>query len=296
MKRYLRKISWWLFWLVGGCSTVYSLYMCLRYGSRIFLYDTFRIPTPSMEPTLIPGDMIIVNKIIFGPRLYWPLKSGLTERPTMYRLKGLRGIRHNDVIVFNGPQHNGYIAFDIEYVYCKRCVGLPGDSMTIRGGYIVNNNYPHPLALPQTQRVLHHTPDSILQRTKNQVYQASPATMPWTMRDLGPVYVPRRGDVVRIGKDNFYLYRQIVEFENNAPVYLTSDSTIMVKGKTLSRYRFRHNYYYTMGDNITNSSDSRCWGFVPESYIVGVAVAVLYSIDPDDDSWRWDRMLKSLCP
>ena len=295
MKRCIKKICCWSFKAVCWAVTGYALLLVVRYGSRVFLCDTFRIPTPSMEPTLIPGDKIIVNKLIFGPRIYWPLSSAQTEHPVTYRLKGLRGIRHNDVVVFNGPQRNGYIGFNVNYVYCKRCVGLPGDSIAMKTGYIYNNNYFKPLALRSMQHVLHAMPDSVLQQTKAQVYQASPAIMPWTMRDLGPIYVPRCSDVIPINKDNFYLYRQIIEFESRANVYLASDSTYLLNKKVYSHYRFRKNYYYMMGDNIVNSSDSRCWGFVPEEYIIGVAVAVLYSVDPDEGSWRCGRFWKSLC-
>lgn len=295
MKERVKKILHLL--LLGVCWFITALGLChvVYYGSWIFLYDTFRIPTPSMEPTLIPGDKIIVNKLIFGPRIYRPLSSAHTEHPVTYRLKGLRGIRRNDVVVFNGPQRDGYIAFHMNYVYCKRCVGLPGDSMTMSGGYIYNNNYSKPLGLRSMQQVLHTMPDTVLQQTKAQVYQASPSTMPWTMRDLGPVYVPRRGDIVPINKNNFFLYRQIMEFESGAKVYLVSDTTYSLNKKIRTHYRFRNNYYYMIGDNIVNSSDSRCWGFVPEEYIIGVAVAVLYSVDPEDGALRSDRFLKSLC-
>ena len=55
-----------------------------------------------------------------------------------------------------------------------------------------------------------------------------------------------------------------------------------------------------MGDNRHNSGDSRAWGFVPEDHVVGKAVFVWLSIDPDEDKFpdyiRWDRVCSFVSP
>lgn len=83
--------------------------------ARIFVFQAFKIPTPSMEDNLKVGDHIIVNKFIYGPKGDGPLSW----------LAPLRDIRRGDIIVFRFPQ-------DPEVDYVKRVIGLPGDTIRIR--------------------------------------------------------------------------------------------------------------------------------------------------------------------
>ncbi len=78
-----------------------------------FIVQAYRIPTPSMEPTLLVGDHLLVNKFIFGGRGEW------YERALPYR-----PIHRGDIIVFKFPfaDHTNYV---------KRAIGLPGDRLRI---------------------------------------------------------------------------------------------------------------------------------------------------------------------
>lgn len=99
------------------CSVLYPAYL----GIRIFIADYFTIPTCSMQPTLKPGDKIIVNKLLFGARIYTDFhfsKEGSELKA--FRTNGIRGIQRNDIIVFNKAYHkNKEIKFIINQVYCK---------------------------------------------------------------------------------------------------------------------------------------------------------------------------------
>lgn len=68
----------------------------------------------------------------------------------------------------------------------------------------------------------------------------------------------------------------------------------IIDGNITKEYTFKQNYYFMMGDNRHNSGDSRAWGFVPYDHIVGKAVFVWLSTDPDDGSFpgniRWHRL------
>ena len=84
----------------------------LLYGvgllARVFLMDYFTIPTESMCPTLQPGDKVITNKLTLGGRIYTDFDFDLAgQELKSFRLKGLRRIRHNDIVVFNFPNHGG---------------------------------------------------------------------------------------------------------------------------------------------------------------------------------------------
>ena len=103
---------------------------------RTFFFEAYRIPTPSMENTLLTGDFLVVSKINYGPRTPMVLGipftninfNGLTLPWT--RLPGISEIERYDVVVFNYPIDIAPIAAKTSYV--KRCVGLPGDTLEIR--------------------------------------------------------------------------------------------------------------------------------------------------------------------
>ena len=118
-----------LFW---GCMVV-ALFVVMQ----IFLFSSFKIPSNSMEPGLIAGDYVLVNKLIPGARLFNVFASLRGEQVQIVRLPGLREIRRNDVVVFNYPYPNDSdkIGMHMMKYYIKRCLGLPGDSLSIVNGY-----------------------------------------------------------------------------------------------------------------------------------------------------------------
>jgi len=80
---------------------------------RTFLFEAFKIPTPSMEGTLMVGDHIIVDKFGLSPRL--DFEGGLLP---------IRDIERGDVVVFKFDR-------EPEKDYVKRVVGLPGDVVKV---------------------------------------------------------------------------------------------------------------------------------------------------------------------
>ena len=105
----------------------------------VFVCDQFRIGGESMSPTIKAGDRIMVNKMLMCARIY---TSYDFSGPGMecFRMPGLRKIRPGDVAVFNYPYGRGgkKIEFRINYVYAKRCIGCPGDTVSIEDGYYRN--------------------------------------------------------------------------------------------------------------------------------------------------------------
>src|ERR1700722_669437 len=78
-----------------------------------FVVQAFKIPSQSMEPTLLVGDHLLVNKFIFGGRGHW------YDHVLPYR-----EIRRGDIIVFKFP-------FQDHPHYVKRVIGIPGDRVKI---------------------------------------------------------------------------------------------------------------------------------------------------------------------
>ena len=287
MKRWINKAVVWGFTFM--CIAVGGV--LLHYLRRIFIADQFIIPTESMLPSLIPGDRVMVNKLIMGARIYRSFDfSGKAGKLHSFRMYGLRGIEHNDLLVFNFPWHNGKIAFRINYVYAKRCVGLPGDSVTISHGFLYNNRYEGVLGDYGQQLRLSQTPDEDLAENVIHAFPFDHKRFGWTIKDMGPLYIPREGDVIGLDEKNVKLYRQLIEYESEEEVRYQKGK-IRIGNTETECYQFKENYYFMCGDYALNSRDSRYCGFVPESYIVGVISHITYSKD-NNGQIRWDRVGK----
>jgi signal peptidase I len=92
---------------------------------RTFLVEAFRIPTGSMENTLLVGDFLLVNKAVYGAQV----------PGTNVRLPAFDHPRRNDIVVFVPPHEPGKN-------YVKRLVGLPGDTLMMRDKVLYLNGEP----------------------------------------------------------------------------------------------------------------------------------------------------------
>ena len=234
------------------------LMLCL--AGRVLICDRFRVNGVSMEPTLHTGQWLHVNKLLLGARIY---KSYDFDTPELscFRLPGLRKARPGDIMVFNYPEgwEDGKIGFKINYVYAKRCVACPGDSISIRNGYFVNNHCTDVGIPEEAQEELSSTPDSVL-RERGVVLRAHRfARAGWTIKNFGPLYVPRKGESIILDSLSVRLYSKIMAYEYPGSTFLPGDG-----------YTFLHDYYFLAGDNVLDSRDSRYIGLVPEPFIVGI--------------------------
>ena len=121
----------------------------------------------------------------------------------------------------------------------------------------------------------------------------------WTHQNYGPVIIPKKGMTIDLTERNVELYsRCIRNYEGNS--LDVSSGTVLLNGAPASKYTFKMDYYWMMGDNRDNSLDSRYWGFVPEDHIVGTPMIVLISFDKDKPllggGVRWDRVFKTPNP
>ena len=117
----------------------------------------------------------------------------------------------------------------------------------------------------------------------------------WTVDTYGPLPIPKKGQTITLTPGNAAIYFKIVaRYERNAGVtWNNEDGMIYQNGQKLTSYTIKQNYYMMMGDNRHNSEDSRFWGFVPEDHVVGKAVLIWLSVDPNAGFWnkiRWNRL------
>ncbi|MDR1221826.1 MAG: signal peptidase I [Tannerella sp.] len=200
--------------------------------------DVCLIPSNSMENTILAGDRILVCK------------------------SGSNAIRRNDVMIFNHPDGSG-----VQLI--KRCIGLPGDTVTLHDGVVYING--RTVAVPPTVKMSpeDYPVDFPLQ------------SLGWTINNYGPVVTPAKGLSVPLDSVNTNLYRHIIgrETEGQMPAEC---------------HTFRTDCYFVLGDNRNHSIDSRYWGFVPGYAIIGKATFVYFSRDPNQKTIRWNRIGKVL--
>lgn len=116
----------------------------------------------------------------------------------------------------------------------------------------------------------------------------------WNVDNFGPLYVPKKGTTIELSEYTLPLYRRIIETYEGNKLDVKGEA-IYVNGIETDEYTFKMDYYWMMGDNRHQSSDSRYWGFVPEDHVVGKASFIWLSLDKDQkflNKIRWNRLFK----
>lgn len=384
LPRSLRGILEW--------TLILFMAMAVSMGIKVLFVEAYKIPTPSMEETLLTGDYIFVSKLAYGPRLpltplalpffHNTLPSGhlsyseKVSRPYR-RLKGLSRVKRGDIIVFNFPEGDTMVVqypgqnyyslvrqYGREYIlsefdiithpvdrrenYIKRCIALPGDKVSVSEGQIMVNDRPvedqpgrkhryyvtttgsplpdellDSLKILKTEvsynpvnslHVLYLTEEmaaSIRQSTQvrslkkyaepmlsfqNQEIFPHDEAYRWTGDQFGPVVVPAKDATVELNWTNLPLYQKIIStYEGNE--LGVEDGSISINGRKADSYTFTMDYYFVVGDNHHNSADSRYWGFVPEDHLLGKALMVWFSVEPDKkpvEGLRKERIFKTI--
>jgi signal peptidase I len=181
-----------------------------------FVVQAFKIPSSSMEKTLMIGDHLLVNKFIFGGHGAWYEKI-LPYRP----------IRRGDIIVFK------YLYGDHQH-FVKRVIGIPGDR---------------------------------LKMVDQQLYiDGTLVKEPYVVHDPTMTSDPLNYDFPLVA-GALYTYGMQPEWARDIHKYIQGDTLVVPPGE-----------YFAMGDNRDHSLDSRYWGFVDRSAIMGRPFLIYWSI------------------
>ena len=298
--------NWWSWYgknvarAFDRCLT-YIVWLCVAGLCWLLLqvtcYASFRIPTSSMEPTLVPGDHILVNKWVMGARIFNVFDAAEGREVEIRRLPCMKKIQRNDVVVFNFPHHHRWdsISMDLRVYYVKRCIGLPGDSVAIRNAHYRVSGITDTLGYFPAQQNL----EVLIASGKAERQNIATASFPedslvnWNIRDFGPLFIPSVGSRIEMNKVSVVLYRRAIEWEQKKKLRMEG-ADVMLGDSLITEYVFRKNYYFVGGDNVSYSQDSRYWGLLPEEYIVGKATRIWKSQDLREDTIKWNRIWKKI--
>ncbi len=289
---------------------------------RAFVFEAYRIPSESMEDTLLIGDFVFVSKLAYGPTVWGR------------HLPGLGVPARGEVAVFHYPPGLEPRVAD-RMPYIKRVVGLPGDTVAVASKRVVVNGEalvspplgrrfwafrtdgppPSPEALaaigvdaaPERLGpgawILDAAPAAaerlaaaegvldvrVYLRPPGDGSAAFPISQRYSLDDYGPVVVPRRGATVPLTDLSYGLYRVAIERDEGHRLERTATG-FAVDGRPAATYTFEQDYLFVLGDHRDDSADSRTWGFVPTGHLIGRASLVYFSWDDAARRVRWGRI------
>lgn len=255
-----------------------------------FVIQSFQVPTGSMENTVMAGELLFVNKFIYGgssPQAV-PLLGLITGKEVeipWFRVPGFRDPERSDVIVFIWPGYRDDVkAREFQY-YLKRCVALSHDTIRIVNKVLFINGKPFENPVGVHYQPGLYAPDMV----DPSIF---PAGMPWNRDNYGPLVVPGKGDVLPLTMQNLDQWFTFIRREGHR-VDLQGN-TILIDGKPATSYTVERDYVFGMGDNRDDSLDSRFWGFIPKESVIGTPMIVYMSWEPGTPIWNLFRKLGSI--
>lgn len=261
--------------LAGSMCGLILLYALLLFT----VFDTFRVPTNSMTPTIHPGDRGIINKLKLGARYFDIYAAAACEPFEIKRMPGYGKLERGDIIVFNASfmDNSDTIVMNMYRYYCKRAVAVAGDTLEIRRGYYHVRGINDILGVMEEQEKVRYNVDYYMKTKPDSVpvpdnIKIAPwdSVFGWTMAEMGPLVIPGKGMKLNLDYRNTVYYRKYIEWETGRKVEWR-DSCAYMDGEEIPVYTFKEDYFFAAGDHASNSNDSRYWGLVPEKFIVGVA-------------------------
>lgn len=241
---------------------------------KMLFVDAFKIPTGSMENTLVPGDFILVNKAAFHISTPKMLPVFNYNLPYFDIIK-TGSPKVEDIIVFEFPGYLTELSPKPKVNYIKRVCGLPGDTIQIINKKLfVNRRY----VKLTSSGLITDTSINPAGVGEDNVFLNE---LGYNSDNYGPIRIPQKGDILKLDYKNIQNWEMLINREYGKKVISVEGTVITLLGKPIREYTIKQDYYFVMGDNRDNSLDSRYWGFVPDNNIVGQALLIYWSWNGD---------------
>ena len=290
---------------------------------KVTIFELYIVPTGSMENTIMTGDFLAGNRFVYGMRTpEWigiPYTDIGFDVPSI-KFPSFKEPKKGDVIIFKFPR-------DVKQKYVKRAVAGPGDMLEVKDKVIYINGEPSALP-PNGKFVMAPLSDTFTQQDiflgdqgnkdhfkalrmpkkgdqieissqnaklllhlmlldgHDLTLKSGSKTYRFTMTSPDELY--RRKGEMSVYRPYYPEGDLLVPWSDNIP-----KGTLLMDGKplgNLSHYTIEDDYYWLMGDNRDNSLDSRYWGFVPRSHILGEALFAYFSLNLKTWVPRFERI------
>ncbi len=290
---------------------------------KVTIFELYIVPTGSMENTIMTGDFLAGNRFVYGMRTpEWigiPYTDFGFDVPSI-KFPSFKEPKKGDVIIFKFPR-------DVKQKYVKRAVAGPGDMLEVKDKVIYLNGEPSALP-PNGKFVMAPLSDTFTQQDiflgdqgnkdhfkalrmpkkgdqieissqnaklllhlmlldgHDLTLKSGSKTYRFTMTSPDELY--RRKGEMGVYRPYYPEGDLLVPWSDNIP-----KGTLLMDGKplgNLSHYTVEDDYYWAMGDNRDNSLDSRYWGFVPRSHILGEALFAYFSLNLNTWVPRFERI------
>ena len=300
-----------------------SILVIIAFFLKATLVEAYIVPTGSMENTIMTGDFLIGSRFVYGMRT--PDWVGIPYTDIGFDVPYIvfpkfREAEQGDIIIFKYPR-------DTHQKYVKRCIALPGDTVEIRSRRVYVNNREYnkpeygkfqsrmnseswsnptiflgnrgnkdhfkPIRIPKKGDTISVNPTNaqlllhlmVLDDHEVKIVNGSKEYF-FTMTD--PENLLRRKKNHSFLDDYYPMGNKINPWMQNLPsgeLYIDNQSI-----NDISYYTVKQDYFWAMGDNRDDSLDSRYWGFVPRSHIIGEALFSYFSLDLNTWIPRFDRI------
>lgn len=332
IKRYTVGFTKSLLSFVNSIIIIFTTCILLR----TFVVDFYKVPSDSMRDTLEVGDIIVLNKLVYGPKLpnnisevpwfnQWYSKKQFkasTQGIKAIRLNGLGKLKQGDIIVFHLFSRKKEGVLEKETLV-KRCVAIAGELIEIKAGQVITNRIPYkdPETVRNTYQVFTKNKsefkaihDNLSDNTTSEIVRSTTVGMlklnaskadilkiaqlhmvdsikidiiksresKWllgiknnpnfTLDNLGPFRVPKRGMKIELNSENYNLYRKALNLYEGAAIK-HKNGKFFQNEIEIHNYTFKNNYAFIMGDNRKKSIDSRIYGFIPQRNIIGKVIS-----------------------
>lgn len=238
---------------------------------------------------------------LFGKKTYFRI----ADFP--FRFHGLRKVKRNDLLAFNYPIKDEK-PIDMHPILLSRCVGLPGEYIRLKGVRLfvddqqverhhdVSLCYSYPIeqqgkvtdrlkAAHILQRTYQENDSGFVYLTRYQYYALKNEQPEKMIRlrlrtssfDDKKAVIPYEGFRIHLNPRTYKLWAELINQYEGVRLRQTPEGVYEVNGKSVEEYTFRQNYYWLLNDHQGYVNDSRSFGIVPESHIIGKAWLILFS-------------------
>lgn len=247
-------------------------------------------------------------------------------QPLPYKRISSKDVSRNDIVAFNYPMGTS-MPLSHYPTAMSRCVGVPGDTVSACNGVLYINGEPSAQSPVVTEAYLvadtlvsqveqymtqlfgtplekHHMGHTCMFYIDRYCYDKLKMSLPSHIQltpvslasDNYEIILPPYDQDVVITPQNAVFYASIINDYEPVKVQLCGNA-LYRGGRKISRYRFSQPYYWVLCDNRTAATDSRTFGVLPHSHVIGRCGKIIFSIDNSHGSipsWRGSRFFQSL--